>query len=260
MNLIKAELMKLFYPRRTYGILLAAIAIAVLGAAFTPYALSKIGSGMAMPLTNPAAIDSVYSKALAGYIFAVIIGVHTVTSEFNNHTAIATYLAAPKRWQPMLAKISVAAIGGALLNLIATLVGMGSAAYALTFYPEAVAPASNVWFDFSMVALLTGAVLSLIGVGIGALIRNQNAAVSISFVWLFLIDRLLAVLFVDVGKYLPTGLVTSLMNLKFNYTGPVVSVNTGDYLEPWPATGLLVAYGAVFVLVALFTTNRRDID
>jgi ABC-type transport system involved in multi-copper enzyme maturation permease subunit len=260
MNLIKAEFMKLFYPRRTYGILLAAIAISVLGAAFTPYALDKLSKGIVSPLSNPQAVDSVYAKALAGYIFAVIIGVLAVTSEFNNHTAIATYLAAPKRWQPMLAKIVVAAIGGALLNLVATLVGMGSAAYALTFYPKAAAPETNVWLDYSLVALLTGAVLSLIGVGIGALIRNQNAAVSVSFVWLFLIDRILAVIFVDVGKYLPTGLVTALMNLKFNYTGPVVSVNTSDYLEPWPAAGLLLAYGAVFVTAALFTTNRRDID
>ena len=260
MNLLKAEFLKLVYPRRTYGILLAAIAIAVLGAAFTPYALSKMKNVVVMPLTDPATIDSDYSKALAGYIFAVIIGVLVVTSEFSHHTAIATYLAAPKRYQPMIAKIIVAAIGGALLNLIATLVAMASAAYALSFYPDAVAPASNVWLNFSMVALLTGAVLSLIGVGIGSLIRNQNAAVSVAFVWLFLIDRILAVIFVDVGKYLPTGLVTSLMNLKVDVKGQGLSINSADYLEPWPATGLLLAYGAVFVVAALLTTNRRDID
>ena len=260
MNLIRAEFMKLLYPRRTYGILLAAVAIAVLGSAFTPYALTQVTNYVTMPLSTSAAVDGVYAKALAGYIFAVIIGVLTVTSEFNNHTAIATYLAAPKRWQPMLAKVFVAAIGGAVLNLVATLTGMASAAYALTFYPDSAAPSPNIWFNFSLVATLTGAVLSLIGVGIGALIRNQNAAVSVSLVWLFLVDRILGVIFVDVGKYLPTGLVTSLMELKINVKGNGLNLNTGDYLAPWPAAGLLVAYGAVFVTAALLTTNRRDID
>ena len=77
-----------------------------------------------------------------------------------------------------------------------------------------------------------------------------------------LVDRLLAVLFVEVGKYLPTGLITSLMNLKLNLNSKQIPItlSTADYLDPAPAAGLLLLYGVVFAAVAVFTTLRRDID
>jgi len=73
---------------------------------------------------------------------------------------------------------------------------------------------------------------------------------------------LLAVLFVEVGKYLPTGLITSLMNLKLNLNSKQIPItlSTADYLDPAPAAGLLLLYGVVFAAVAVFTTLRRDID
>ena len=260
MRFIKAELLKLVYARRNYGILLGAMALASIGSGFTPYALSRVPNAVVSPLTQTAAVDSVYSKSLGAYILAVILGVLVVTSEFNQKTAIATYLAAPKRYQPLVAKIIVTSLAGAVMNLLATLVGMGVAAYALTFYPEAVAPSSSIWISDSLIALLTGAIIAIIGVGIGSLIRNQSFAVTISLIWFFIIDRLLAVLFVEVGKWLPTGLIAGLENLKFNYQGPVIKFNSGDYLDPWPAAGLLTVYGITFVVLSLLTTTRRDID
>ena len=260
MRIIKAELLKLLYARRNYGILLGAMALSSIGSGFTPYALSRVPNVMVSPLTQTAAVDSVYARALGAYILVVILGVLTVTSEFNQKTAIATYLAAPKRYQPLVAKIVIASVAGAIMNLLATLVGMGVAAYALSFYPEAVAPSSSIWISNSLIALLTGAIIAIIGVGIGSLIRNQSLAVTVALIWFFIIDRLLAVLFVEVGKWLPTGLISGLENLKFNYQGPVVNVSASDYLDPWPAAGLLTVYGISFVVISLLTTTRRDID
>ena len=260
MNLIKAELLKLVYARRNYGLLLASIAISVLGAAFSPYAMSKLTTLMPNPLGTADAIDGIYAKALGGYMFTLILGVIIMASEFNQHTAISTYLAAPKRYQPLLAKLIVAAAAGAIVNFIATWVGMGSAAIALSFYPDAATPHDYIWLDYSAVSLLTGAVLALIGVGIGSLIRNQNAAVTTGLIWIFLVDRILALLFTDVGKWLPTGLITAMMNLKLDVKAQGISINTADYLEPWPAAGMLLLYGVVFAVISLVTSSRRDID
>jgi ABC-type transport system involved in multi-copper enzyme maturation permease subunit len=257
---IKAEILKLRYARRNYGIAVAAMALASLGSGFMPYALSRMKGVVASPLTTTAAVDSVYSRALGAYILAIILGVLMVTSEFHQKTAIATYLAAPKRYQPLVAKLIVASVAGAVMNLIATLVGMGVAVYALTFFPEAVPASSSVWLDNSLIALLTGAILAIIGVGIGSLIRNQSLAVTVSLIWFFIVDRLLAVLFVEVGKWLPTGLISGMMNLTVNVEGSPINVSSEDYLDPWPAAGLLTVYGIVFVVLSLLTTTRRDID
>ena len=262
MNLLKSEFMKLVYQRRSYGILLASIAISVLATAFTPYALTKLPTGLNMALTTAEAVDSVYAKSLGGYLFVVLIGVYIMTTEFQHHTAIATFLATPQRWKALGAKLVVAVTAGAVMNTVATLIGMASGKIALGLYDVTTEPNSFIWVDYPASAALIGAVLAVIGVGIGTLIRNQSAAVTTAMLWLSLVDRLLAVLFTAIGKYLPAGLITSMMNLhiKMGGSNSPVSINTDDYLEPWPAAGLLLVYGIVFAAVAMFTTLRRDID
>jgi hypothetical protein len=264
MNLLKAEALKLVYARRTWGLLIASIGISVLSAAFSPYAISKLSNQIGMSFADSQTIDGIYAKALGGYMFVLIIGVLMMTSEFHNHTAISTFLATPKRSRALWAKIVMAVIAGAIINLIATLVGMTGAAVALTFYPQSVGPDSAIFINYPLAAVVIGAVLALIGVGLGALIRNQNVAVTTALVWIFLVDRILGVLFVSIGKYLPTGLITSMMDLKLSTTvsesSAKISINTGDYLDPLPATALLLLYGVVFAAVAMVTTLRRDID
>ena len=262
MKLFKSEFLKLVYQRRTYGLLLAAIAINILSTAFTPYVLTKSKIGIDFALSSPAAVDAVYAKSLSGYLFVVIVGVFLMSSEFAHHTAIATFLATPKRSKALVAKLAMAVLFGAVFNLIATCVGLLSGAIALNAYNVKVQPDAYIWVDYPAAAALTGAVLAAIGVAIGALIRNQNLAVSVTMIWLFLIDRLVTFIFPDWGKWLPTGLITSLSDLHIKLGGKTspISIDTSNYLSPWPAAGMLVVYGAVFSVAALLTTMRRDID
>ena len=262
MNLVKSEFLKFLWLRRNWGLLLAATAISSLGAAFSPYAIVRVGGSLAMPLSSPDVVDGLYAKAMGGYMFMLILGIYAMSSEFHQHTAIATFLATPKRWKALVAKLGVSAVVGAVFNVIATGISMIAAAIALGFYKDAAAPHDYIFADYFASSALTGAVLAVMGVGIGTLIRSQNAAVLTGTLWIFLVDRLLAVLFVEVGKYLPTGLITSLMNLKLNLNSKQIPItlSTADYLDPAPAAGLLLLYGVVFAAVAVFTTLRRDID
>ena len=47
-----------------------------------------------------------------------------------------------------------------------------------------------------------------IGVGVGALIRNQIAAVVAALAWTFIVEQLLVALFPDIGKWTPGGAAT----------------------------------------------------
>ena len=67
MRLLRAEFMKLAYQRRTWGLFAAAVFLAVLATALTPWALSRMQNVVVLPLSLPAAVDSVYSKALGAY-------------------------------------------------------------------------------------------------------------------------------------------------------------------------------------------------
>lgn len=262
MKLLKSEFLKLIYQRRNYGILLAGIGISVLSTALTPWALERLTKGLSSPLSSAATVDAVYAKSLGAYMFALILGVLIMASEYQHHTAIATFLATPKRIEVLVSKISIAAIAGAALNVISTLVGMASGAIALSLYKDAAAPDSYIWLNYIAASALIGAVLAVMGVSIGTLIRNQNAAVTVSIIWIFVVDRILGLVWTEIGKYLPTGLITAMMNLNLSVQvkGLGRAINTGDYLDPWPAAGLLLLYGIVFGAVALFTSLRRDID
>ncbi len=262
MNLISSEFRKLAYQRSTYGLILAAVALSVVSTAFSPFAIVQLSGEINFPLSDPNNVDGIYSKALSAYILVVVIGVRFMSGEFSHHTAVSTFLTTPKRHRVLAAKLAVAAVAGAAVNLFATLVGMGTGWFALQLYPNVAAPHAHIFWDFALSAALTGAVLCVVGVGVGALIRNQNLATTASLIWLFLVDRILAVIWVDGGKYLPSGLVTSLMNLTLSVSDKTTSltINTSDYLPPLPAALILVGYAVVFSGLAWVSTLRRDIE
>lgn len=261
MKLLKSEFMKLAFQRRTWGLFAAAIFLAVLATALTPWALSRMPNTIVMPLSVTYVVDSVYSKALGAYIMALVLGIVIMSSEFHHHTAIATFLTTPKRTRVLASKLITAAIWGALINLVATGFGMISGAIALGFYKDAVAPHDYIIADYLASSLLIGAVLCVVGVAIGTLIRNQNAAVSTGLVFFLIVDRILAVVWTEGGKYLPSGLITGMMQLHLNIKDKTsgFGINTADYLDPLPAAGLMLGYGIVFAAASLITL-RRDID
>lgn len=260
MNLLKSEIRKLIYTKTFWYLTLSAVALAVLSTAPTPYiltSLSDFGS-----LSNVEVVDSVYANAISSYIFVIIMGILIMAGEFRHGTAVATFLASPKRSAVLVAKVVVAMVAGMFVMLLSTGFGFIAGAIALSFYPEAVEPSSGVFVNSLLAAVLSGAVLAMLGVAVGSLIKNQLVAVVITLVWLFLVEPILLVLLVSAGKYLPTGLITGILSLDVGVTDPGtgLQINTGDYLDALPASLLLVSYGLVFTAVALGTSLRKDIN
>lgn len=265
MNLMKSEMRKVLYARSYRYLLLGAIALAVLSSAASPYVTHRMAESGELTfngLTDPQMVSGMYAKAIGGYIIVVIIGVLLMAGEFRHGTAVATFLTAPRRASVLVAKLVVAAAAGVFTMVVSTGIGVVSCWLALQQYPEAVAPAPGTFGHLANIALVSGAVLAIIGVAVGTLIRNQGLAVGITMMWLFLIDRLIAVFWTTGGKFLPTGLITGMMALRLEggdrATG--MTLDTADYLPAGQATAVLIGYGAAFAIVAVMTTLRRDID
>lgn len=258
MNLVKAELRKLVYSRSTYGLLLASIFVAVLSTVVTPIVIEQDESGLFGSLEQQAIVDGVYANAISSYIFAIILGILIMSGEFRHGTAVATFLASPKRARVLFAKLFVAALAGALFQIISAGAAIAAAFYTLTFFESAVAPSETVFLNLSVAALLSGSILGLVGVAVGSLIRNQLIAIVSTLVWLFVLEPIALLLFVDAGKWLPTGAITGMLALEFE--SEAIGVSTADYLSPGVSALVLLGYGAVFAVVALVTSMRRDID
>jgi hypothetical protein len=93
------------------------------------------------------------------------------------------------------------------------------------------------------------------GLGIGALARNQAAAVSIIFVYLAIVDPSISALVPSYGKFGPTALGVAI-------SGGVAGSSNGPYdklLSQPAAFVLLLVVALVAVSAAAGVTARRDL-
>jgi ABC-2 type transport system permease protein len=258
MNLLKSELRKLIYVRAHWGLLVAAAFISALSVAVTPFVIDSQGELLGFGLDQQQAVDSVYANGISGFIFAIILGIMLMAGEFRHGTAVATFLTAPKRGSVVLAKLAMAALGGSMLMLISALLSFAAGFIALQSFPEAAQPSENLFANTLLASLVAGAVLGVIGVSLGTLIRNQMLAIVGALVYLFIIDPVLLTLWPEAGKWFPSGLITAMLSLEID--APALGLSTADYLPALTATLVLLGYGAVFAITAWATSLKRDIE
>jgi ABC-2 type transport system permease protein len=258
MNLLKAEFRKLSYSRSTYGLLIAAVFVAVLSTVVTPIVIDQDETGLFGSLQDPAMVDGVYANGISSYIFALILGILIMSGEFRHGTAVATFLASPKRARVLVAKLVVAALAGAALQIISAAASVGAGFLTLSYFENVAEPSESVFINLGLAALLSGSILGVVGVAIGSLIRNQLIAIVSSLVWLFVLEPLVLLVFADAGKWLPTGAITGMLAIEFE--SEALGVSTADYLSPGLSALVLLGYGAVFTVIALVTSMKRDID
>jgi len=259
MRILRAELLKLVYQRAMWWLLVAAILFSTLGTAVTPLIIDQTAAGLGLgTLADTNVVDSVYANAISGYIFSVIIGVLVVAGEFRHGTAVATFVAHPRRGRVLAAKLVVAGVAGLSVQVLATGVGVAAGYLALLGYPEAASPSPEVFPNTAIAAVVSGVVLGIFGAAVGALLRSQLIAIMSVLIWLFAIEPILLVLLPEQGKFFLSGLITAIIAL--DVQSAQFNLDTGNYLSPLVATLLLLGYGVIFAVVAVSSSLRRDID
>jgi len=259
MRLLAAEFRKLTYQRAIWGLLLASVAFTALGTAVTPVIIEQTTGSLGFgTLEDQSIVDSVYANAISGYIFAVLVGVLIVAGEFRHGTAVATYVAAPRRGRVLLAKLGTAAVAGLGFQIISTALGFGAGYVALQFYPNAAAPSVTIFINTSIAAVVSGVVLGILGAAVAALIRSQVLALIGLLIWLFAIEPILFLVFPDQGQFFLSGLITAIVAI--DVQSEQLNLNTADFADPVTATLLLLGYALVFAIVSLVVDMRRDIE
>lgn len=205
----------------------------------------------------------VYSLATAtGFVFPLLIGTLIVTSEFRHHLLVPTFLATPRRASVLVAKMLTGVVMGALTGAFALLATFGLGAGILAaFGVDTQIGSADTWAMLGRI-LLAFVLWTLIGVGIGSLVRNQVAAVIVVVVFALFVEPLLRAAggivesLKTVSEYLPSAasdtlVGSSLMSAAFGASGG----------PAWWVGGLtLAAYALVFVVLGAVTTWRRDVN
>jgi hypothetical protein len=251
-GLVRSELRKLFTTQVWFWLLIGTLALTALGIVAT--ILSDGAEGNTNPrLSTVAGQRNLFAGSSSGLIFVCVLGILAMTAEYRHLTVTPTFLATPRRNLVIVAKLITYTLVGLLYAVLSALLVVAIAVPWLSAKNIDVSLTDNRIPLVLLASVAVVAIYGIVGVGVGALIRNQIAAVSVTLVYLFILQNLLSVIpgVKHAYKFLPGGASNALTQ---------VTQNNTDLLEPWQGGVLLAAYGVAFAVLASWLTVRRDVS
>jgi ABC-2 type transport system permease protein len=248
-RLVRAEWTKLFTTKVWLGLLLGAcVMVAGFAVLLTAFA-GEPESGLPAVGTPQYEEIALATAANANVLF-LILGIIGMTQEYRHRTATPTFLTTPRRGRVVVAKLLAYALAAVPFALLVVAVNYG--VVAVHAGARGSAPALDVdnltALGSSGLALVIYAVL---GVGIGALLRNQVGAIVGGLVYLFVVEPVIRQIPATSGayKWMPGG---ALEALTATLQGP-------ELLEAWQGALLLLGYGLLAALLGTLLAVRRDV-
>ena len=256
--LVRAEWTKLFTTRVWIGLLLGAcVLVAGFVVLFTSFAGSTPGGaqGGGPPGGLPAVGTEQFEQLVLATganvtVLFLILGIIGMTQEYRHRTATPTFLTTPRRGRVVIAKLAAYALVAVPFALVVVAVNYGVAAVAAGAR-GAVPALSGENLQVLANSGLALVIYTVIGVGLGALVRNQVGAIVGGLVYLFVVEAIVRQIsaIADAYKWLPGG---ALEALTATLQGP-------DLLERWQGGLLLLGYGLVAALLGTVLAVRRDV-
>jgi ABC-type transport system involved in multi-copper enzyme maturation permease subunit len=237
-----AELRKMRSTRTNLGLLAGMVGLILLTVVLTGLVTDK---PELVGLENQYALLSAGTSAA---LFAALIGVMAITSEFRHGTIRPTFVVTPRRSRVLGAKVLASLLMGVLFGLaaIGLSLGIGSAILAVRDIPLELSTGDVLWLVLGTPVLT--AAWAVLGVGFGALVRNQVFAVIGLILWAMIVDNLLRALVPSVGGYTPVG------------ASAAIIADPSDYVLSAAAGGLLLlGYVGALVAAGALVVAHRDV-
>jgi ABC-2 type transport system permease protein len=240
-DLVAAEWLKLRTTRLLVATVPAAIVLSL--AAVAGMAVSSHTS----ELETAEGIRRTLSVAGAGAIVLLVVGIVISAGEHRHGTAADTFLTTPRRSRVFAAKLTV---GAALGAGVGTLTALSSVAAAVLIYRGRAAALTlddaDVWLALPATATYT-ALFATLGVTLGALVRNQVAAVAGALAWVAIVEHTLVNLVPAIGRWLPVGAGQAILRTPIS-----------GLLAPPAAVAVLLAYAVLAAVIAVRVERSRD--
>lgn len=248
MNAIRSEWIKLSTLAVVKVLLGLAVAFPIVITVFT----TVVADG---PFTSDDLADLIGGlTVLSSLLFGVVAAIG-ITNEFNYNTIRPTFAAQPRRLRPLLAKLTVHVLVSSVLVafILASSWVLGSAIAddgGARVFVEQSQPVTEAIFGSGLLAIG----LTILGFGLGLLIRNTPATVSFLLLWPLLGESIVRGIFSaldrdDWGKYLPYFEGLSLGFVDRGNGDTMTRLNAGLYFFAW-----VIAVAAI----GLFRTEKSD--
>lgn len=258
--LLRSELLKVTSTRLWWGMLIGLLVFTGIQAvAVAAVAGTDPGAGQpASPgLETAAAIRSVYAGSVVSgaYVFALVLGITGMTGEFRYQTITPTFLVTPRRVRVVAAKMVAHLLVGIGYACAAVLMALLAGGITIALRGEGLGyGADGLWRAVALSVLAVG-LWTMLGIGIGTLVRNQVAAILIGVAVTFLLEPLATYLLAAAGlgavvKWLPTNASAALTSPGETFL---------DYLDWWAGGLVLLGYAALFGAIGVLLSVRRDV-
>jgi ABC-type transport system involved in multi-copper enzyme maturation permease subunit len=236
-----------------YTLLVTAIVTIGFGALASAVTASRWTS---MAPADKAEFDPL-STSLVGVNFGVlalgVLGVLLITGEYSTGMIRSTFAAVPKRLPVLWAKAGVYSLVGLAVAVPSTLIAF--------FAGQAFLSSQHIQISFSHSGV-PGAVLGsalyltlvgLLGLGLGAILRNTAAGIAAFAAIMFVVPPLVSILPAStanaIDPYLPSNAGSAIMKIG----------HQAHSLSPWAGLAVFAGYAALTIAVAALALRRRDV-
>ena len=196
------------------------------------------------------------NTGLGGWHFAQlaigVLGVLVLTGEYSTGQIRSSFMAVPKRLPVLWAKAGTFAVVTFVLMLISGLIAFLASQSILTQHHVETslghAPALRAWVG----AALYLAVLSVLALSLGAIVRNTAGGIALFAGLLFVVPGLAAIL--------PTSTQNAINPYLPSVAGTTILSGTRDAhtFSPWGGFALFCGYTLLALAIAAFLMRRRD--
>jgi ABC-2 type transport system permease protein len=237
---LRAELLKQRSIQTTLFLFLAMVGLVALASALHVFAPS------ASDLASRRHQFEVFEVGTrVGMLFAGLVGALAITAEIRFGTIRPTFLVTPRRGPVLAAKLAVSALAGLIFGLVAEALMAGLTTVALAARGIDNQLGSGDYLQLLVGGTAAAALWATIGLGVGALVRNQVGTLVGLCAWILLIENLLLLL-PGVARYAPGA------------SGLALAGRPGENPASVGAL-LLLLYAAVAAAAGWVATLRRDV-
>jgi len=254
---LRSEFTKIRSVRSTYWTLFVLVLASL--AWCVAYCLGTVHQWPHMSAQDRSGFDatqnSILGVALLGQLVIVVFGALMITSEYSTGMVRTSLTVMPKRGTLYAAKAAVFATASLIVAFVAS--------FGTFFLGRALLRSTHVAMSLSQPGVLRSLIITalfvetcgLVAFGIGALVRNTAAALTLAFGFLVLLPQLIRTLPVflhnDLIRWVPGG--DAINSMTATIGGPIPHT-----FSAWGELAVFAGYGAILLVLGAVQFSRRD--